>query len=89
MAIRNFLVVFNWRESKLDHWRDLDRELRDGETSAQEAQELYRQYEARFKPDDGYEVVMIGADSIETVRQTHGHYFGKIAIDPFAELLGD
>jgi hypothetical protein len=24
MPIKNFLIVYNWRESRLDHWRDID-----------------------------------------------------------------
>lgn len=89
MAIKNFLIVFNWRESTLDHWRDLDREMQDQELSPSQARDVYRQYELRYKPTDGYEVVMIGADSIDTIRKTHGHYFGRIATDPFRELLGE
>jgi hypothetical protein len=89
MAIKNFLIVFNWREGTLDHWRDLDREMRDQVLNPEQARDVYRQYEQRFKQADGYEVVMIGADSIDTIRRTHGHYFGRIATDPFEELLRD
>lgn len=88
-TIRNFLIVFNWRESKLDHWRDVDREIADKKMAPEEAPMLYKEYEKRYKPSDGYEVVLIGADSIDTVRRTHGHYFGKISTEPFLDLLGD
>ena len=87
--MRNFLIVFNWREGKLDHWRDIDREMRDQGMSPEQARDIYRQYERRFKQSDGYEVVLLGADSIGTVRKTHGHYFGRIETEPFVELLGE
>lgn len=89
MAIRNFLIVFNWRDSTLDHWRDIDREISDKQLTSDQARMIYKDYEKRFKQTDGYEVVMIGADSIDTIRRTHGHYFGKISTEPFLELLGD
>jgi hypothetical protein len=89
MAIRNFLIVFNWRESTLAHWRDIDREISDRKMTPEQARMIYKEYEKRYTQADGYEVVLIGADSIDTIRRTHGHYFGKIATEPFLELLGD
>ena len=87
MAIRNFLIVYNWRDSKLDHWRDIDRELRMQGLGPEQARDLYREYEQRYKQRDGYEVVLIGSDSIETIRKTHAHYFGELPQNPFEELL--
>ncbi len=87
MAARNFLLVYNWRESKLDHWRDLDREVKDKALTPRGARKLYAEYERRFPQAAGYEVVLIGADSIETVQETHAHYFGGEALGAFAELL--
>jgi hypothetical protein len=88
-TIRNFLIVYNWRESKLDHWRDIDRAVSDRKLTPEQARDLYLEYERRFKPADGYEVVLVGADSIETLRRTHGHYFDSVETNPFTELLGD
>ena len=87
MAIRNFLIVYNWRESKLDHWRDIDHELRSKGLRPEQARDLYSDYEQRFKQSDGYEVVLIGSDSIDTIRKTHAHYFGELPTNPFEELL--
>lgn len=87
MPIRNFLIVYNWRESQLDHWRDIDLELRNQGLGPEQARDLYRDYEERFKQSDGYEVVLIGSDSIETIRKTHAHYFGQLMENPFDELL--
>lgn len=92
MPIRNFLIVYNWRESKLDHWRDIDRELRSKDPTrptARDPRHLYREYEKRYRQSDGFEVVLIGSDSIETIRKTHAHYFGELPEDPFAELLAE
>lgn len=87
MSIRNFLIVYNWRESKLDHWRDIDLDLKMRKLTPEQARNLYGEYERRFKQSDGYEVVLIGADSIDTIRKTHAHYFGGFATNPFEELL--
>jgi hypothetical protein len=87
MALRNFLLVYNWRESKLDHWRDLDREVQQQSLTPGKARQLYADYERRFTQQDGYEVVLLGADSLETIRRTHGHYFGGDPLDQFSELL--
>jgi hypothetical protein len=87
MPIKNFLIVYNWRESKLDHWRDIDRELRDKGLGPNQARDLYGEYEQRFRQSEGYEVVLIGSDSIDTIRKTHAHYFGQLHSNPFDELL--
>jgi hypothetical protein len=87
MPIKNFLIVYNWRESRLDHWRDIDRELKSQGLGPEQARDLYREYEQRFTQSDGYEVVLIGSDSIDTIRKTHAHYFGELPDNPFSELL--
>ena len=91
MKVRNFLLVYNWREQKLEHWRDLDWELEKGEFSdvVENPDELYRHYEERYPQNAGFEVVLIGADSVETIKETHSHYFGGTPIEPFEELLGN
>jgi hypothetical protein len=87
VAIRNFLIVYNWRKSQLDHWRDIDRDVRSRMLTPDRARNLYREYEQRFPQSDGYEVVLVGADSLDTLKKTHSHYFGDIETDPFTELL--
>jgi hypothetical protein len=32
--------------------------------------------ELRHRGDENVEIVLVGADSIETIMKTHGHYFG-------------
>jgi hypothetical protein len=46
-------------------------EFRDGEEAAQ----AYARMEAEHRGDDDVEIVLVGADSIETIRLTHGQYF--------------
>jgi len=46
---------------------------------------------AQFRSNDEaarFEVVLVGADSIETVMRTHGHYFADADDAMFADLLG-
>lgn len=53
-----------------------------------EAIVAYSAAEQRYRPNlDRYEVVLIGADSIETVMLTHGHYFRQSEDSLFSEFL--
>jgi hypothetical protein len=59
---------------------DLDRrELvsQDAFDDAAEAAAAYAELEKRHRLDRGYEIVLVGADSIETIKKTHGQYFGE------------
>jgi hypothetical protein len=40
MRVKNFLLVYNWRDSRLDHWRDLDREIEGDELTTKQARRL-------------------------------------------------
>ena len=44
-------------------------------TNAEEAIAAYAAMEERHRHEARVEIVLVGADSIGTVRQTHGHYF--------------
>ena len=35
----------------------------------------YARLEAEHRDDPNYEIVLVGADSLETIQKTHGHYF--------------
>lgn len=41
------------------------------------AAEAYAELEEQHRHDDRLEIVLIGADSLETIRSTHGNYFDK------------
>ena len=51
------------------------------------ALDAYEADEALHRDDDNFDVVLIGADSLETIRTTHASYFGGAA-QRLAELLG-
>lgn len=66
--IRYFLIIYDRHRGQL---LDEPREFQD-ETIASEA---YASAEKEYNGDRNIEVVLVGADSIETVRQTHSNYF--------------
>ena len=59
-----------------------------------EATAAYAAKEAELASQvDQYEVVLVGADSIDTIMKTHGHYFAKagdsVERSLFSEFLTD
>lgn len=71
--IVHFLLIFDRGKSQL-----LSAEpFHDPELAA----ERYADAEQHFAHEN-VEVVLVGADSIETLKQTHGHYFGEHQEDP-------
>lgn len=71
--LHHFLLVYDNEKQELVEQRQFE--------DAVEASEAYAELEARYRKgkfliDDGkVEVVLIGADSIETIMKTHGNYF--------------
>lgn len=51
------------------------------------AVEAYNEAEARFRTLPEIEVVLLSADSIETIRRTHSSYFESKTGDPIEKLL--
>jgi len=72
MAIIHFLLVYDLRRQ----------ELRSQEAFAKvdEATIAYQRMEQLYRADPEVEIVLVGADSIDTIRQTHGHYFEGLAL---------
>ena len=75
MKIIHFLLIFDHQEQKLVS----DEQFTDGSTATQAYTEAERAH-----PDDRYEIVLVGADSIETIMRTHGSYFGP---SDYSEIL--
>ena len=73
MALQHFLILFSLKDSKLIELEPFGADV-DGATAAYSA--LEREYRARDDHED-FEIVLVGADSIETVRHTHSRYFEK------------
>jgi hypothetical protein len=46
----------------------------------------YSQREHEYRDNNAVEVVMVGADSLDTVRKTHSHYFASTPGDLVSEL---
>lgn len=56
--------------------RDLDIEEFGSADGA--AAEAYTELEMEHLGEDSIEVVLVGADSLETIRKTHSHYFPRV-----------
>lgn len=67
LPVRYFLLVYRLSD------RSVSVEPYEGELEI--AGERYRQLEADHRGDDDVEVVLVGAESIETIHRTHSHYF--------------
>ncbi|QEO18900.1 RelA/SpoT domain-containing protein [Acetobacter vaccinii] len=78
--LTNWIMVFNWNSGEFVTWDVVGR-------NAESAKEKYTHYENQFSSDLGFEVVMIGASDIATIRQTHSHYFGIEKFDDILENL--
>lgn len=75
-----FLLVYSFDQGKLVH----QDEFMDRTAAIRAYDECEREYRATL---DKFEVVLIGADSIHTVMQTHGHYFTSSDSSMFSEFL--
>jgi len=51
------------------------------------AADAYSRLELEHREDGSVEVVLVGADSIETIHKTHSHYFAQHADDLFRQFL--
>lgn len=65
IGVTHFLLIYDAKRRSL-RWEDLGHD-------AEAAAARYSEVEEDLS--DGYEVVLIGADSLETIRTTHAHYF--------------
>jgi hypothetical protein len=71
MPIVHFLLVYDRKLQKLV----VEQEF----TNSAEAVRAYGEMEDRYKGDDEHmEIVLVGADSIETIKLTHGNYFDAV-----------
>lgn len=75
MALHQFLLIYNAATQRLIQANDLG----DNTTGAVAA---YAECEQKYRGNKDIEVVLIGSDSLDTIKKTHGHYFGEV--DPVA-----
>lgn len=83
-SLVHFLLVYSLGERRLIH----QEEFKDARLAAA----AYEAAEAEYRNNTEvtrFEVVLVGADSIETVKRTHGHYFQDADEAMFAELLAN
>lgn len=62
-------------------------EIHDFEEDFEVAADAYTRFELEHRDDRSVEVVLVGADSIETIHRTHSHYFAEHAEDLFRQFL--
>ena len=67
-GIKNFLLVFDHSKDELLEELDFGEEL-------ELATEAYSRLERQYAHDRAIDVVLVGSDSIETVKVTHANYF--------------
>lgn len=70
MPLIHFLLVYDRKQQKLVVQRPF--------SDSGEAVSAYEQMEQKHRNDSNMEIVLIGADSIETVMLTHGNYFDAV-----------
>lgn len=80
MALLHFLLIYDHSSQQLLEALPLG-------TNAEDAARTYAEYEQRYRDQEGIEIVLVGADSLDTIRQTHAHYFSESAGDPFEKLV--
>lgn len=67
MPIVHFLLVYDRKQGQLVHQQPF--------SDPKEAVGAYEDMEETYRDADNVEIVLVGADSIETVMLTHGNYF--------------
>jgi hypothetical protein len=65
--LHHFLLVFDHSAQRLVS----QEQFSDGATAAA----AYAALEAQHRDAKNLEIVLVGADSLDTIMQTHGHYF--------------
>lgn len=80
MALHQFLLVYNAAAQEPLEANDLG-----PDTGAAIA--AYAACEEARRDNRDIQVVLIGSDSIETIQQTHGHYFGTVDPAEFFETV--
>lgn len=80
MPLIHFLIVFDHGQQRLisaDEFSD-----------ATEAANAYAELERLHRGNENLEIVLVGADSLDTIRQTHGNYFDGEEPAPHRDLAG-
>jgi hypothetical protein len=81
-SLHHFLLVFDHSKGRLTSSEDFG-------TDSDSAVAAYAEKEIEFKDHDSIEIVLIGSDSLDTIRITHANYFdGTISVGNSKYLAG-
>jgi hypothetical protein len=70
MSLVHFLLVYDKAEQRLVFNKPFSNSV--------EAVQAYEAMEEKHRHDESVEIVLVGADSIESVMLTHGNYFDAV-----------
>ena len=82
MSLHHFLLLYDVAAQQLLDAQDF------GE-NAEAAADAYAAAEREHRDGQNIEIVLIGADSLDTIRQTHSHYFDGAEEDFFATVVAE
>lgn len=78
----HFLLVYSYGKQELIEQREF--------TDSKKATDAYAETERRYRRESAnFEIVLIGADSLDTIMKTHGHYFRTSSDSLFSEFLSE
>ena len=72
--LNNWILIFNWTTGNFITWEKAPKDPID-------AGAFYAKCEKKYPAGENYEVVLVGASDVETIEQTHSHYFGIESYD--------
>lgn len=83
MRVQHFLLIFDHKQAKLLAVREFGR-------NSEEASREYRRAELEHKGQKDIDIVLVGSDSLDTVKLTHANYFdGTASVSKYlAGLIG-
>lgn len=79
MILRHFLLMYNRATGDVVVAQEFG--------DALEAAEAYAQLERVHRYSADVEIVLVGSDSLDTIKRTHGNYFDEDVELPFRELV--
>ncbi len=79
MALQHFLMVYDLARGELVSLHEFD----DSHEAAAAYTDVERNYRSR-SDHENFEIVLVGADSLDTVNVTHSRYFRGRELAPFS-----
>jgi hypothetical protein len=82
VSLHHFLILYDVSNQELVSALDLG-------TNGAAAAATYADKEKELHDRHDLEIVLIGADSLDTIRQTHPHYFDATGADFFSTVVAE